>query len=42
MESEANHWDFEATDIGDKKLATQPKRKSVVTPVLEFLKQLKY
>lgn len=42
MKSEASHWDFEATDIWDEKLATQPKRKKSATPVLEFKKHLKY
>ena len=40
--SEANHWDFEATDMGDEKVATQPESKRPATPVLESKKCLKY
>lgn len=42
MKSEANHWDFEATDIELEKLATWLERKRFATPVLESKNHLKY
>lgn len=42
MKSEASPWDFEAMDIGNEKLASQPEKKRSTTQVLESKKHLQY